>query len=100
MNALNTWKDKLEAASFLPSKYLDRQCDMVRSSFQNNFNVKWADTDTIVIKGDGARPPSEERFMIAPLLFLIIPGRIIFVIIVIEQILTLIIFRIFSSESS
>ena len=73
---------------------------MVISSFQNNFNVKWADTDTIVIKGDGARPPNEERLMIAPLLFLIIPGRIIFVIIVIEQILTLIIFRIFSSESS
>ena len=73
---------------------------MISGSFQNNFNVKWTDTDTIVIKGDGARPPIEERFMIAPLLFLIIPGRIIFDINVIAQILTLIIFRIFSSESS
>jgi hypothetical protein len=26
MNPSNTWKGKLEAASFLPSKYLDRQC--------------------------------------------------------------------------
>ena len=25
----NTWKGKLEAASFLPSKYRDIQCDMV-----------------------------------------------------------------------
>ena len=30
MNPSNTWKGKLEAASFfLPSKYLDRQCDGV-----------------------------------------------------------------------
>ena len=26
MNPSNTWKGKLEAASFLPFKYLDRQC--------------------------------------------------------------------------
>jgi len=26
MNPLNAWKGKLEAASFLPSEYLYRQC--------------------------------------------------------------------------
>ena len=54
----------------------------------------------IVAKGCGPIAATEEIFMIAPFFFLNIPGRIIFVINVIEQTLTLIIFHIFSSENS
>ena len=30
---MNPWKGKLEAASFLPSKYLDRQCDTAQYTY-------------------------------------------------------------------
>ena len=39
MNPWDTWKGKLEVASFLPSKYLDRQCALGASALSDNGTI-------------------------------------------------------------
>ena len=48
MNPSNTWKGKLEVASILPSKSLDRQCAQYKK--KRDENIWWIDTSVDLIK--------------------------------------------------